>query len=95
VISLDPSFVVFDELDAGLDVKNLEKLSSLIKRELCDKSILLITHRGRILKFLRPDVAHVMLDGEIVCSSKNWRKIWKTIMRYGYEKCKECKLPLY
>lgn len=92
VISLDPSFVVFDELDAGLDIENLERLSSLIKSELSGKSILLITHRGRILRFLKPNIVHVMIDGEIVCSSKDWERIWETIERYGYEKCKECEL---
>jgi len=92
VISLDPSFVIFDELDAGLDVENLERLTSLIKSELDNKSILLITHRGRILKFLKPDIVHVMIDGKIVCSSKDWKRIWKTIEVYGYEKCKECEL---
>lgn len=98
IISLSPSLVIFDELDAGLDIENLERLTSIVKDKLLnnDVSILLITHRGNILRFLRPDVAYVMLDGKIVCSSKNWRKVWKTIVRYGYEKCKECpehKLP--
>lgn len=95
VISLSPLFVVFDELDAGLDIENLERLASIVKDELISNgvSILLITHRGNILRYLKPDVAHVMLDGEIVCSSENWRKIWKTIVRFGYEKCKECEFP--
>jgi len=92
VISLNPGFVVFDELDAGLDVENLEKLSSLIKSELHGRSILLITHRGRILRHLKPNVAYVMMDGQIVCSSEDWKKIWETIERCGYEKCKECEL---
>lgn len=95
IINLNPCFVIFDELDAGVDVENLERLMSIIKEELLSNSvsILVITHRGNILRYLRPDVAHVMLDGEIVCSSENWKRIWKTIVRYGYEKCKECKLP--
>lgn len=92
VISLNPQFIILDELDAGLDVENLEKLSSLIKKELSDKSILLITHRGRALRFFKPDFAHVMLDGEIICSSQNWKKIWETIEEDGYEKCKTCEL---
>jgi Fe-S cluster assembly ATP-binding protein len=93
VISLNPSFVVFDELDAGLDIENLERLTSIIKDKLLDNgvSILLITHRGDILRFLKPAIAHVMLDGKIVCSSENWKEVWRTITRYGYEKCKECK----
>lgn len=92
VISLDPEFIILDELDAGLDVENLERLSSLIKQELSDRSILLITHRGRALRFFEPDFAHVMLEGELICSSKNWKKVWKTIEEDGYERCKTCEL---
>jgi len=95
IINLKPSFVIFDEFDAGLDIINLEKLTSVIQDKLIcnDVSILLVTHRGNILNFLEPDIAHVMLDGKIVCVSNDWRKIWKTIVRYGYEKCKKCEFP--
>lgn len=92
VISLDPEFIILDELDAGLDVENLERLSSLVQKELAGKSVLLITHRGKALRFFKPDFAHVMLDGEIICSSEDWQKIWKTIEEDGYEKCKTCEL---
>ena len=94
IISMKPSFVILDEFDAGLDIINLEKLTSAIQdRLICnDISILLVTHRGNILNFLEPDVAHVMLDGKIVCTMDDWRKMWRTIRRYGYEKCKEGKL---
>lgn len=93
IISLSPSFVIFDELDAGLDIERLENLTLLVKDKLLDNgvSILLITHRGDILRFIRPDVVRVMLDGEIVCVSKNWKEIWNMIRRDGYEKCRECK----
>ena len=94
IISLKPSFVIFDEFDAGLDIINLEKLTSIIQDKLIrnNVSILVITHRGNILQFLEPDVAHVMLKGKIVCTMDDWRKMWKTIRRHGYEKCKEGKL---
>ena len=94
VISLNPSLVIFDELDAGLDIENLEKLASVIKDKLFSNgvSVLLITHRGDILRFLEPHIAHVMLDGKIIGSSENWRKTWETIKEWGYEKCKECPL---
>lgn len=92
IISLNPSFVIFDELDSGLDIERLEKLALIIKDKLLnnDVSILLITHRGSILHFLKPDFAHVMINGELICSSKDWKDIWETIKKYGYEKCKEC-----
>jgi Fe-S cluster assembly ATP-binding protein len=94
IISLKPSFVILDEFDAGLDIVNLEKLTSVIQDKLIrnNVSILLITHRGNILQFLEPDVAHVLLEGRIVCTMDDWRKMWRTIRMYGYEKCKEGKL---
>jgi len=93
ILSLNPKLAIFDEIDAGLDIINLEKLMWIIQDKLTRSgvSLLLITHRGNILQFLEPDVAHVLLHGEIVCSSRNWRKTWRTILRYGYEKCRECK----
>jgi len=92
IISLSPSLVIFDELDSGLDVEMLEKLASIIKDKFLHNkvSILLITHRGSILHFLKPDFAHVIINGELICSSKNWKDIWETIRKYGYKKCKEC-----
>ncbi len=90
VISLDPDFIILDELDAGLDIENLERISQVVKEELSDKTLLIITHRGRALKFFEPDYAHVMMNGEIICSSKDSQKIWKTIEEDGYERCKEC-----
>jgi Fe-S cluster assembly ATP-binding protein len=92
VLVLDPKFVIFDEIDSGLDIKRLEKVAKIIKKEFIDKkiSVLLITHLGQILNFLKPDLTNVMLDGKIVCKNKDFKKVLKTIKKYGYEKCKEC-----
>lgn len=92
VVGLNPRLVILDELDAGLDPKNLERVATVVRDKLLKNgvSILLITHRGDILRFLKPDVAHVMLAGEIVCSSPDWRRVWETIGKFDYEKCKEC-----
>jgi Fe-S cluster assembly ATP-binding protein len=92
VLVLNPRFVIFDEIDSGLDIKKLEKVAKIIKKEFIDKkvSVLLITHRGEILNFLKADLVNVMVDGKIVCKSKNFEKVLKTIKKYGYEKCKEC-----
>lgn len=92
VISLDPKMVIFDEIDSGLDIKKLEFVAKLIKKELVEKgvSILLITHYGRILDYLKPNLTNVILDGKIVCKNKDFKKILKTIKKYGFERCKEC-----
>lgn len=92
VLSLNPKLVIFDEIDSGLDIKKTEKVAKIIKKELIEKevSVLIITHQGEILNYLKPDLVNVMLDGEIVCQNKDFKKIIKVIKKYGYEKCKKC-----
>jgi Fe-S cluster assembly ATP-binding protein len=94
IISLNPKLVILDEIDSGLDIKKLEKVAEIIKKELVDKgvSVLLITHSGDILNFLKPDFVNVMVDGKIICKENDFKKVLKTIRKYGYEKCKRCKL---
>jgi len=62
------------------------------KKELINKkvSILLITHSGEILNFLKPKITNVMVRGKIICKEKDFTKVLKTIKKYGYEKCKKC-----
>jgi len=93
VISQKPKFVIFDEIDSGLDIKKLESVSKIIKKELIDKkvSVLLITHWGQILNFLKPDSVNVIVKGKIICKEKDFKKVLRIIKKYGYEKCKKCK----
>lgn len=92
VIALKPKLVIFDEIDSGLDIKNLKRVCQLIEKELLKKgvAVLFITHNGHILNYFKPDKTLVMLDGKIICQSKDYKKILSTITNYGYEKCKKC-----
>ncbi len=94
VISLKPKLVIFDEIDSGLDLERLKRIAKIIKRELINKkvSVLLITHWGQILHYLEPEITNVMLDGKIICKEKDFKKVFKVIRKYGYEKCKKCQL---
>ena len=94
ILALKPKLVIFDEIDSGLDIKKLEMVAKIIKKELVDKniSVLLITHWGQILEFLKPNITNVILDGKIICQGKDFKKILRTIKKYGYEKCKKCPL---
>jgi Fe-S cluster assembly ATP-binding protein len=69
ILSLEPRFVIFDEIDTGLDVDALkavtEEINQLAKR---DVGVLLITHSPRLLRYLKPDRVHVLMDGRIVKS---------------------------
>jgi len=92
LIALKPKLAILDELDSGLDIQTLKLAAKLIKENLLKSgcSILLITHTANILQFLNPNKTHVMLRGKIVCSSSNWKKVWKTVKTHGYEKCEKC-----
>jgi Fe-S cluster assembly ATP-binding protein len=92
VLALKPKLAILDEIDSGLDIKRVEKVAKIIREKFIKQkiSVLLITHSGEILNYLRPNLVSVMLDGKIVCQSKDFEKVLKTIKKYGYEKCKEC-----
>ena len=91
ILSLNPKLAVFDEIDSGLDIKKLEIAAKTIKKELTDKgtAILLITHSGEILKFLKPEITNIIIQGKIICRQKNYKIVLKTIKKYGYERCKK------
>lgn len=66
---LDPTFVVLDETDSGLDVDALRIVADGINRfKSEEKGVLMITHYNRLLEYVVPDVVHIMIDGKIVKS---------------------------
>src|SRR3989344_959137 len=66
---LDPKYAILDECDSGLDVNSIKIVGEGIDRMKGPKrGILLITHYSRILKYITPDVVHIMINGRIVKS---------------------------
>jgi Fe-S cluster assembly ATP-binding protein len=66
---LQPEIAVLDETDSGLDIDALRIVSEgvqAVRAERPSLGVLLVTHYTRILKLLRPDVVHVLVDGKIV-----------------------------
>ena len=66
---LQPTYAVLDETDSGLDIDALKIVSdgvNAMRNSL--RGILLITHYQRLLDYIRPDVVHVMADGQIIKS---------------------------
>ena len=58
---------MLDETDSGLDVdagRSVSRNISEFHNE--NNSLLLITHLNQILKFIRPEFVHVLIDGRIV-----------------------------
>ncbi len=66
---LDPSVAVLDEIDSGLDVDAVKNVAEAVEAMRTDDlAVLLITHYDRILRYLKPDRIHVMVDGRIARS---------------------------
>ncbi len=92
VLSRQPKFVIFDELDAGLDLQNLERVEQLIAnfRQKHRAGLLFITHTGALVEKFKPDWTYVMLDKKIICQDQDYQRVIHTIKQYGYEKCQQC-----
>jgi Fe-S cluster assembly ATP-binding protein len=89
VLAQKPKLAIFDEPDSGLDVENLETVGRAIDQFLRERSGIIITHMGHILRYVQADFAHVMLNGRIVCSGSP-SKILAQILREGYKWCETC-----
>jgi Fe-S cluster assembly ATP-binding protein len=81
---------LLDELDSGVDLENVERISRYVKYLSKDSSLLITTHTGSILKELEMDTAYVMLNGKIVCNGDPI-EIWECIKTGGYSNCVNCK----
>lgn len=68
---LNPSFIILDELDSGLDVDSLNivvKNINLYLEKYPTTSILLITHHTPLLNMLKIDKVHIIKNGTIIKS---------------------------
>lgn len=80
---LEPKFLILDEVDTGVDVDALKTIALFLDEFKKDKTVLIITHYYRILKYLQPDYVMVMIDGEI--KKVGDKKLAEKIEKEGYE----------
>ena len=64
-VVLDKNFLIFDEVDTGVDVDALRTISEYLENHREGKTYVIITHYNRILKYLKPDKVLVIADGEL------------------------------
>src|SRR6266480_7383938 len=65
--ALKPEIAVLDETDSGLDIDSIKYVAESINgMRGPDLGVLIITHYTRILEFIRPDVVHVLVRGQVV-----------------------------
>jgi Fe-S cluster assembly ATP-binding protein len=64
---LRPRLAILDETDSGLDIDALRIVSEGVNRLAGpDMGVLVITHYSRLLRYIKPDVVHVLVNGRIV-----------------------------
>lgn len=81
---LNPCFLIFDEVDTGVDIDALKIIAKFINSHKKGKTYIVITHYNRILKYLKPDKVLVMIGGKLVKVGDH--KLAHEIEKKGYEK---------
>ena len=103
VLILCPSFLLLDEPDSGVDPEHLKLISNMINQILSKKnssgnvtnthihrnSGLIVTHSAAILDYIHVDKAHLMVNGQILCSG-NPGIMMDQIKNLGYDYCIKC-----
>ena len=68
-VLLEPSLLILDETDSGLDIDALRIVADGVNAlRGPDRSMLVITHYQRLLDYIKPDRVHVLAAGRIVAS---------------------------
>jgi Fe-S cluster assembly ATP-binding protein len=66
---LQPEIAILDETDSGLDIDALRIVAEGVNAQLNPElGVLLITHYQRILNYIKPDMVHVLAQGQMVAS---------------------------
>lgn len=71
MLMLEPKLAVLDETDSGLDIDALKTVANgvnLLRENMQDRAIIVVTHYQRLLNYIVPDFVHVLYDGRIVKS---------------------------
>ena len=83
---LEPEMAILYETDSGLDIDALRVVADGVNEVRNDRTgmgVLAITHYQRLLDLLRPDVVHILIDGQIV--ERGDSEIAERLEREGYE----------
>ncbi|MDO8573963.1 MAG: Fe-S cluster assembly ATPase SufC [Candidatus Daviesbacteria bacterium] len=83
-LCLNPKFLIFDEIDSGLDADAFKKVALAIKNLSQKAGVILITHNPKILKFIKVDFVHIFKEGEVIKSGKS--RLVLEIEEKGYAK---------
>jgi Fe-S cluster assembly ATP-binding protein len=91
LLAQQPSFLLLDEPDSGVDVENLERIGRILEGFLAGRTGLMITHMGHMLRYVNASKGHVIINGTIACSGAPL-KLLSQILHEGYGWCEKCLL---
>ena len=87
MLVLNPKLAILDETDSGLDVDAINVVSKGIEMfKNKDNAVLIITHNAKILKNLKVDFVHVLVNGKVV--KTGGEEIIRDIEENGYKNYK-------
>lgn len=89
---LEPTLAVLDETDSGLDVDAMRIVADSVNGlRSPDRSFILVTHYNRLLRHIKPDVVHVLADGQLV--ETGGPELAEEVERDGYKRFLEQRTP--
>jgi len=81
---LQPKIAVLDETDSGLDIDSVKIVAEGVNRLVGpEMGVMIITHYQRILRYIKPNHVHILLDGRIVKSGG--AELAMTLEEKGYD----------
>ena len=70
MLLLEPDVMILDETDSGLDIDSMQLVANAVNSlRSPNRTIIMITHYQRLLRYVKPTSVHVMLNGQIKASS--------------------------
>ena len=84
MLTLEPGLVIMDETDSGLDIDALKIIANGVNKfRDPERSFLVITHYQRLLRYIEPDVVHVLINGKIARSGD--KELASELEEKGYQ----------
>lgn len=82
-VMFGPKVAIFDEIDTGVDVDALSRITAFLKKNLSEDSILIfITHLQKLLQAVTPDQVLILKGGRIVASGD--QELAETVEERGF-----------
>jgi len=71
ILLLNPSLIILDETDSGLDIDAFKLMVDLVQKlRSPDRTIIVITHYDQFLQAMKPDKIQIFLKGKIVAQGQ-------------------------